>query len=339
MHTQTTRPSARKQTAVDTPEQPSEISQRQPLTIFLTGAAAGVGFAAAKHLIASGHSVTALAPSKIHSERLRSIGALPVYADLSRAGEVRAMITLSKADVLVNLSPQIANEAPFGHAHYDAAALGAHNAALLHAAEAAGVQYVIYGSYTALYADTHGTQVSESAALDAGGDAFLQAAIDAEATVMSSALPSAVLRMGYTYGPESPAVCMLETLLRRGNPFATSDAIANWLHHDDAASAIRRLAEAQPKDVVLNLTDDHPISIHDFAAAFAAEMGIGMPLNLFPMILRARQAATRRRLSQRSVKASSAQARELLGWQPQYTVKDGLAQVMSTWRTDDAMPS
>ena len=128
--------------------------QQEPVTynIYVTGATSQTGLALIEKLVDDGHAVAAYAAGSKDAKTLREVGALPVYGDLTHAGDILGNLQMFEADTIVNLQPQALNTPPF--ARRDWAALGeqlqAETDALLTAAERAEVNYILHTSFAFL---------------------------------------------------------------------------------------------------------------------------------------------------------------------------------------------
>src|SRR5688572_125022 len=79
----------------------------QALNIFLTGGDSGVGLVLARELVKRGYKVFAAASKgTAGANRIRRVGAFPVYPELTREGSLRSAMMLARADVVVNCASQ-----------------------------------------------------------------------------------------------------------------------------------------------------------------------------------------------------------------------------------------
>jgi nucleoside-diphosphate-sugar epimerase len=312
-----------------------------PFSVLITGASGVVGRAAAGTFVAQGHRVVGMTRGATGAALVRSAGALPVYADPLRAGEIKSMITMAKAEVVLNLAPQNLNQLPQRSADWEDAALLYSTTALLEAAKAAGVQFFVHSSYAFLYGDVHGEWVDESAKLRAPGDlpAF-KAAIKVEELVKQSGIPYCILRGGFAYGAFSNALLSLREGMEKGRAgvVVSNEHVANWVHADDFAQAALIAARQRPQGEVFNLVDDRPDTTGAFVDAFADTLGFAHPAR--PALLPRQTSKEQNALLSISLKVKNDKAKSQLGWQPRYpSFHDGLAQVFLIWRSGEATPA
>lgn len=79
------------------------------LSIFITGAETELGQETVRQFVALGHKVTGLTRDKDGAATVRSHGGIAVESNPSNAVELRDAILAANADVVVNLTPQLAN--------------------------------------------------------------------------------------------------------------------------------------------------------------------------------------------------------------------------------------
>lgn len=298
--------------------------------VFLTGATTMIGRETTRHLAALGHKVIGTGASLADAGNIRADGGIPTYPDLTRAGETRAaMLTLGRENlVVVNLAAQIANGAPFLPADWALASklLIDGTAAMLEAAKAAGASYFLHGSFAV--ADVH----TEDEAVAAVVSAIKRA----EALVIESGLPYAIMRFGYAYA-DAPELKQLTDAIRAGRGVFTSDkhAHAGWIHAADAAEAVGLALESQPNGARMVVVDDLSASPADFLAYFSSSQGMGAPSNsaLGASLARLSLGAAQFGFLNASSHPSNADTKTLLGWQPRFpTYKQGVDDVLLSWR-------
>lgn len=304
-------------------------------SIFINGGSSPTGRALVRLLVAAGHRVTATVLNSSEAGQVRQDGALPAYPGLKRAGELRSAITAAKATVVVNLAPTYPYQAPHKVASWDdyTSVVDDGTAAALEAAHALEIEFFVQGSFSFLGGDPqdHGDHEAPSAP-------FIDAAQRAEVLVTKSGLASCILRYGFIYSAESPALHSLRDTLLRGRSFLTGSnhARANWIHAIDAARATALAIAARPAGETLDIVDDRPVTPADFVETFAGLLGVTTPAQppVFAQNLMA-GAAQRALLAQPSG-ASNAAAKSRLGWSLQYpTLNAGLEQSLMVWRATE----
>ncbi|MBC8171390.1 MAG: NAD-dependent epimerase/dehydratase family protein, partial [Anaerolineae bacterium] len=255
------------------------LTERQPLSIFLTGAASPLGQVLTRKLIAAGHQVVGLTPTATLGALIRANGALPVYADPARAAELKNAMTLRKTDVVIHIASQTANHVPARQVVWDSEAqsMVRDTEVLTEAAAGAGVKFFVHTSYAFVYGDHHGAWVDETTRPEPHDHALLKAALTAEKKALNAAVPGCVLRLGYLYGAEVDGLHDLVNTLRAGRSAGSDAGYASWVSLVDAAEALRRAAEAQIAGGIYNIVDDTPASSADFLKHFAGALGLQLP--------------------------------------------------------------
>lgn len=299
-------------------------------SVFITGATSALGLAVARQLIAAGYKVTGTAKGSEDGRLLRAAGGLPSYPNLTRAGELRSIIQVSKATIIVNLAPQIANQVPFGRSAWDTRLLVDGTQAVIEAAKATGVTYLLHTSYAFLSAVGHDETPEALSPL-------LLAATSAERYVQASGVPAGVLRLGYWYGGGASALEDLRAALRSGR-VAGADATkshVNFIHAEDAANAIVRAVQQQYTGETLNLVDDHAASPASFLRYFAESQGLtvaGLPGFAARLLGDKTQAA----LLEMNSHVDNAAAKAALGWSPRFsTIQQGIDDTLLSWRASE----
>lgn len=305
------------------------------LSVFITGGTNFVGRAVTRFLVAEGHAVTAMTVGTAGGNMVREDGGLPVYADPYRAGEIRSVLHMAQADVVLNLAPQAYNHIPNIKAKWDERVLTDGTETILEAAQAAGVKFFIHASYAFLYGDTGGEWVDESAPLRVPDDNLIfEAAVQAEKLVQASDMPSCILRVGYAYGPSSKALSELSSSLGRSVILGRDQAYSNWIHTDDLASALLLAADHQGTDEIFNIVDDEPATPVEFVNFFAESMGLPHPGRALPLL--ARPTKEQLILLDTSVKVKNEKAKEKLDWAPKYpSYRQGIEHTLLNWRAGE----
>ncbi|WP_017314899.1 NAD-dependent epimerase/dehydratase family protein [Mastigocladopsis repens] len=318
-------------------------SKDTTLSLVVTGADTELGLETIRQLVACRYQVTGIAQSKDGATAITSVGGTPADANLTSAAELKDVLRTAKAEVVLNLTPQLANTLLHdgqGWKGYDKV-LPATTTALLEAVEDTNVKFLVHTSYAFLYGNA--TDATESTPLTApSNDAIFTAAIDAEKRVINSKIPACVLRMGYLYGPQSKDLKLYVKSFKLGRPYFAGrpSNLANWLHFEDAAIALVQVAQKQPTGAVLNVVDGNPVSFADFIDNFAFTLGRKrpghIPMWLTPLALILVIKPQQVELLELSTTVKNDAIRQQLGWSPRYAnYREGLQQTVQIWRSNN----
>jgi nucleoside-diphosphate-sugar epimerase len=274
--------------------------------IVITGSTGVIGRRAARELIAAGHRVTGVTRSARGRERLESLGASAVEADVFDEASLRR--AFDGADTVINLLTHVPSADrmadPAAWAENDRVRTEA-SAAIAHAAQAAGVQRLVQESIAFVYADGGDAWLDEDAPVAGGGVTTTALTAERNARELFGG-DTVVLRFGLFMGPDSgSARAALEAAhggasVAAGPPGAYRPTL--WL--DDAAAAIA--AAVRVPAGTYNVADADPPTNAEIDAALAAVAGVE---------------ALRTRPPQdsplaRSQRVSSRRLREASGWAP-----------------------
>ena len=313
---------------------------KQPLNVFVTGGAESVGLATVRALLRARHKVVATANDADSALAIRLAGALPVYPDLGRASEVLSALQWAQAEVLIHAAPQYFGGLPHGSAEYPEHAdkLVASAAAVVEAAREHGIKRAVSLSFAYLYESGH--DAAREGAHDIH-DREYAPMLAAEAALLESGLPGAVIRAGYIYGGNSPATAELAEAIKRSRPLPGGEKPASWIHEDDLAAAILALVEwdSEVGSPIVNVADDAPMTPNEFAIALSGALGLNAPSFASGGLLSVLRGETfRDRLLKREVVIDSRMIRENLGWSPRFpSAAEGIDAAALVWRMKEAV--
>jgi len=313
------------------------------MKVFIAGATGALGLPLVRALVQRGHEVIGMTRSTDKQPLLKRLGARAVVADaLDAAGLAQAVREAAPTHV-VHLLTALPKNGPMRAA--DLAATNAlritGTANLLEAAIAAGVQRIVGESFTTVYG--YGNQGVQAWAEEDGlppireTDARLRATVEAlrslEAQLLSAnqqgRIEAIVLRYGMIYGPESASTrSMLQMLRKRRLPLIRdADALASWIHIDDAATATVAALERGRPGAIYNIVDDEPVSFNQFVRTAAQAIGAPQPYALPRWLLSLLSPLMVATLTNRLPLANTRAKREL-GWRLQFPgYRQGLEQV------------
>jgi UDP-glucose 4-epimerase len=274
--------------------------------IVITGSTGVIGRRAVREVLAAGHRVTGVTRSARGRERLESLGAHAVEADVFDEASLRR--GFEGADAVINLLTHV----PSADRMADPAAWEENDrvrteasAAIARAAQAARVQRLVQESIAFVYADGGDAWLDEDAPVAGGGVATSALTAERNARELFDG-DAVVLRFGQFIGPDSESTVATLEAARGGASLAVGPPGAYrptlWL--DDAAAAIA--AALRVPAGTYNVADADPPTNAEIDAALAAAVGVQA---LRP---RARQDAPQGR----SQRVSTRRLREASGWAP-----------------------
>jgi nucleoside-diphosphate-sugar epimerase len=298
--------------------------------VLVAGATGQIGELLTPALVATGDEVYGLARSERSAEKIRELGATPVFGDALDADAVMGTVAEARPEVIVHQLTAIPrsgiNPRKFGEAFAPTSRLrreGTRNLAA--AAERHGVSRMVAQSIAFAYRPDGPEVVDESALLDTEADGdwgeITRAVAALEEAVLGGAgFDGVVLRYGAFYGPDSPYSvdgAYGEMVLKRRLPIVGDGAGRQpFIHLDDAVSAT--LAAIDNGTGVYNVVDDDPARASEWIPGLADALGAKPPRRVPVWLARvaAGPAAVRVMTAQRG--ASNARIREELGWRPRY---------------------
>jgi len=242
--------------------------------IVVTGSTGVIGRRAVGELLAAGHRVTGVTRSARGRERLESLGAGAVEADVFAEASLRR--AFDGADAVVNVLTHV----PSPDRMADSSAWeendrlrGEASAVIARAARAAGVRRLVQESIAFVYADGGDAWLDEDAPVAGGGVAT--SALAAERNVHELFdRDTVVLRFGVFMGDDSGSTLATLAAARGGASIAAGPPGAYrptvWL--DDAAAAIAGAVRVPAG--TYNVVDAEPATNAEIDAALAAAAGV-----------------------------------------------------------------
>lgn len=317
----------------------TETAEIKPLSVFVTGAETSIGRALVRTLARRGYRVTgAVRNGTAGAVAVREDGGVPAFPSLSRAGEIRSVLKMAQADVVVHLASQALNVLPYTPVDWTGHRDVLNGESLLEAAKSVGVKRVIYTSFAFLYGDTEGAVVDEDTATSPDND-FYKAAIKAEKAILKADIPAYVARFGYLYGGRNVALDALADTLRVGKILPQGAGYASFVQQEDAVEALIALItrEDEAPNRVYNIVDDTPVTLDGFVDALASGLGVGHPLRVPALVQTFTMGESQNTLLAQSFKVSNARAKAELGWKPSYaTLQAGIERMLLQWRAEGA---
>jgi nucleoside-diphosphate-sugar epimerase len=274
--------------------------------IVITGSTGVIGRRAVRELLAAGHRVTGVTRSARGRERLESLGAHAVEADVFDEASLRR--AFDGAHAVVNLLTHVPGADrmadPSAWEENDRIRTEA-SAAIARAARAAGARRLVQESIAFVYADGGDAWLDEDAPVAGGGVTTTALTAERNARELFDG-DAVVLRFGLYMGPDSQSTLAALQAARDGASSALGPPGAYrptvWL--DDAAAAIAAALRAPAG--TYNVADTDPATNAEIDAALAATVG---------------RSALQPRAPQdgplaRSQRVSNRRLREVSGWAP-----------------------
>lgn len=304
--------------------------------IFLTDGDNPLGRQLIQTLSALGYRVTARTHSSNGGEVIRQLGGLPVFAQLDRATEIRSMLQMSKAEIVIHTASQNANHPPFIRPEITPETMQKEMQSVIQASSDAGVDYFIHLSYAFLYGDTGEQLADEDAKLASNDDAYIKAGKTLETWVKDSGLAYSIIRLGYLYGAESDVLKQVDRTLKAARPIESGDGknLASWISVSDSANLIAQVVEKRPSEAVYNGVDDHPASLKAFSDFLLTAQGLqtSSPIASILGMFLPKKATS---LLNFSTQVSNAKAKQELGWDLKFpSYQEGLKDLLMAWRAN-----
>jgi nucleoside-diphosphate-sugar epimerase len=242
--------------------------------IVITGSTGVIGRRAVREVLAAGHRVTGVTRSARGRERLESLGARAVEADVFDEASLRR--AFEGADAVINLLTHVPSADrmadPSAWAENDRMRTEA-SAAIARAAKAAGVGRLVQESIAFVYDDGGDAWLDEDAPVAGGGVTTTALTAERNARELFDG-DTVVLRFGLFVGPDSGSSRLALDSARRGDSIAIGPPSAYrptiWL--DDAATAIA--ASLGVPAGTYNVVDEDPATNAEIDASLAAAVGV-----------------------------------------------------------------
>ena len=274
--------------------------------IAVTGSTGVIGRRAVRELLAAGHRVRGVTRSARGRERLESLGASAVEADVFDEASLRR--AFDGADAVINLLTHVPRADRMG----DLSAWAENDrirtegsAAIARAAQAAEVKRLVQESIAFVYADGGAAWLDEDATVAGGGVTTTALTAERNARELFDG-DTVVLRFGLFMGPDSGSTLAALETAHHGDSIAIGPpgAYRPTICLDDAAAAIAAALRVPPG--TYNVADDDPPTNAEIDAALAAAVGVET----------LRQKPPQDGPLARSQRVSNRRLREASGWAP-----------------------
>lgn len=323
--------------------------------IFLTGGTGLVGGHVAEEAVRRGHRIRALARKTSDLSVLERIGAEIIVGDMEDAGTLARGV--EGADWVINTAAKVGDWGALeDFRRLNVAALKL----LLEAADQARVERFVHVSSLGVYEgrDHFGTDETVPTAAQAL-DGYTRSKIEAEELAMTyfkeRSLPITIVRPGFIYGPRDRTVLpkLIKALRKRTFAyFGSGEQALNCIYVKNLVHAIFLAAESpQAVGEIFNVTDGELVTKRRFVSCVAVGIGLKPPRLRIPLRLarflaemmerRAiRKGATEPPLLNKArykflglnLDYSIEKARRVLGYEPPFTVEQGLEESLAEWK-------
>ena len=316
------------------------------MKVFVTGATGVLGRRLVTRLADRDHDVLGLARDEAGERSVEEEGGTARRGDVLDPGTLERAVD-DDVDVLVHAATAIPDSTKPTEAEWnrnDRVRLeGAEN--LLDAAPS-GVRQVLFPSVVWVARQPDGSRFDETA--DRHPDRATRSAAEVEDLLDRRAdeggFDAAILRCGFFYAPDARdtrewADQLLEGDLPvvGGGLLGRRNAELSFVHADDAATAFVAAIETGASGVY-HVVDDEPATGAAFFERFADLLDAPEPGRVPGWLARFFVGKITAKSLTHPMPTTNERARAKLGWEPEYpTYREGLAQVVETWRADGTL--
>jgi nucleoside-diphosphate-sugar epimerase len=299
------------------------------MRVLLTGAGGFIGSQAARALLASGCEVAALLRPTTSPARLQDVlGRLSVVrADLADLPALRQALLDWRPDACLHLA-WYAEPGKYLHSPQNIPALTT-SLALLEELARAGCRQVVMAGTCAEYDTDRGLLREDGPTRPATVYAASKLALNLVGQQLAAAagVRFAWARLFYLYGPSEDDKRVVPAVIRalsRGEPFPATqgEQVRDYLHVEDVAAGLVTLV-TQGAAGVFNVASGVPVTVRQLMETVGDLLGR-------PDLLRF-GAVPYRDWEPRFICGDNQRLRGL-GWAPQYTLREGLAETVAWWQ-------
>lgn len=298
--------------------------------IFISGGTGVIGRRVVPALAQAGCQVTAVGRRHESREWLRRHGATPIALDLFDSRTVGRAV--AGHQVVINLTTSIPPTWRIflpGAWHMNDRIRRFASANLAEAAAASGAERYIQESFAPIYPDGGEHWIDEESPVQPAQ--YNRSVLEAEASARqfsTSGGAGVILRFAFFYGPDSPQLMDILSIVRRGLApiFGPPEAFYPACSHDDAAAAV--LAALDLPSGVYNVTDDEPLTHREFADVLASAAGSRSPR--LPATWMQKLAGSMAETMARSLRISNHKLKSASDWRPRYpSFREGMEAIFS----------
>jgi nucleoside-diphosphate-sugar epimerase len=315
------------------------------MKVFVTGATGVLGHRLVDRLADRGHEVHGLARDAEGADRIEALGGVPRRGDVLEPGTLERAVDRDVEAVVhaATAIPTATKPTAADWRRNDRIRLeGARN--LL--AVAGEFDRFVFPSVVWVARQPDGSAFDETAErhLDRATRSAAEVEGLLEARANERGFEAAVLRCGFLYAPDAAHTRDWgERLLSGdlpvvgGGPLGRRDAELSVLHADDAG---RALADALDREAsgVYHVVDDEPVTSAALFGTFADLLDAPDPSRVPGWLARFFVGKVTARTLTSPMPTSNERFRREVGWEPTYpTYREGLAQVLETWREEGTL--
>ena len=312
------------------------------LKVFIAGATGVLGRRLIQQFLQRGHNVIGMARSAENDITIRKLGVESRRADLFDADSLAR--AAEGADVIVHAATAIPTATiprPEDWQTNDRIRRDG-TRALAQAAGRVGAKQFLVQSITWVARPENQSAFDEDSPPHT--DFITRSTVEMETIARDSAnkegFKAAILRCAWFHAPDTAHTRYFGAqLLSRKLPIiGKGDAIWQWIHVDDAASAFVTVAESG-RGGLWHVTDDQPVSAGTYLAGFAQRLGSPAPRHVpawIAKILAGPAGPVVVNMMTVSTRTSNERCRREFEWQPRFlSYREALDQIVSEWRREN----
>lgn len=303
---------------------------------FITGSTGFLGAAIARALQAEGFEVSALCRSHESAEKATKLSYVPVNGDLAESGSW--LESVGEANVVVHAAhvrPGMRLSKGWLEKAREVRNHGVDN--MLTAARNGKVcKSFIYTSGIAVIGDHGDEWVDENSSLRPSAIGhFHQEGERKMLAAAQSGMAAYSMRPGFVYGADGSFEKFFLAEAAKGTyryPGNGSNYIS-WIHVDDVARGYMAAIKRPPVGKAVNLVDDQPLRMDDFAKLLLDAFGGGRAQKVPRFLVSLLAGAPLAEILTSSYRVRNTRAKELLDWLPQYpSFAQGIVDVVKSYQ-------
>jgi 2-alkyl-3-oxoalkanoate reductase len=309
------------------------------LKVFIAGATGVLGKRLLQQFRERGHSVIGMARNAKNEDTIRKFGGESRRADLFDADSLAR--AAEGADVIVHAATAIPTATKPRPEDWKTNDLIRREGtrALAQAAGKVGARQFLVQSITWVARPENQSAFDEDSPPHT--DFITRSTVEMETIARDTAnkegFKAAILRCGWFHAADAAHTRYFgEQLMARKLPIiGKGDAMWQWIHADDAASAFVAVAESG-RGGLWHVTDDQPVSAGAYLAGFAQRLGAAAPRHVPAWIARILAGPVVVNMMTASTRTSNARCRRDFDWQPRFpSYREALDQIVSEWRREN----